>query len=349
MQVVTTTTGSVTSPRSSPSLKQHPAQANAPDVGGETLAEAFAAWRVDQVSERSCDDTAGQRIEAIERLGRYAGGDPRYLAGQKVREWVARVPAQNSKNLYGRHAKTWFTWLHATGRRPDNPLAGYHVPRAQQGVPRPIGTDQLTQALMHATGRLFAWLILAAYMGLRCFEIAKLRGEDFSDGRLTVLGKNGKIRVLPVHPAVKPLIRAYPRRGYWFPSSRHKSGHVSSRSVSRRGSAFLKAHEIDRTMHTLRHWFGTRVVRAKGIRVGQVLLGHSKPETTALYALVEDDDREAAILALPDLTGPAAADRGGGHTWTGAEAESVRGLDARRTAYGAGLERHSEGRQPQGA
>jgi len=55
-------------------------------------------------------------------------------------------------------------------------------------------------------------------------------------------------------------------------------------------------------MHTLRHCFATHLLEQKvDIRVIQVLLGHQKLETTALYAQVATDLLREVISPLESL------------------------------------------------
>jgi len=56
------------------------------------------------------------------------------------------------------------------------------------------------------------------------------------------------------------------------------------------------------SMHTLRHSFATHLLEQKvDIRVIQVLLGHQKLETTALYAQVATDLLREVISPLERL------------------------------------------------
>jgi integrase/recombinase XerC len=53
------------------------------------------------------------------------------------------------------------------------------------------------------------------------------------------------------------------------------------------------------TTHSCRHRFATRAYAGThDLRAVQLLLGHSKPETTARYVAVAHDDLLAAVLAV---------------------------------------------------
>jgi site-specific recombinase XerD len=54
--------------------------------------------------------------------------------------------------------------------------------------------------------------------------------------------------------------------------------------------------------HSLRHSAITFVVRAAGLRVGQVWAGHSTPVLTARYAHVDQEDLDRALNGLPDFS-----------------------------------------------
>jgi site-specific recombinase XerD len=79
---------------------------------------------------------------------------------------------------------------------------------------------------------------------------------------------------------------------------------VSTRQLNRAIHAAADAAQIDKrvSMHTLRHSFATHLLEQKvDIRVIQVLLGHKKLETTALYAQVATDLLREVISPLERL------------------------------------------------
>ena len=79
---------------------------------------------------------------------------------------------------------------------------------------------------------------------------------------------------------------------------------LSSRQLNRAIKAAAAAAGIDKriSMHTLRHSFATYLLEQKvDIRVIQVLLGHKKLDTTALYTQVATDILREVVSPLEKL------------------------------------------------
>jgi site-specific recombinase XerD len=79
---------------------------------------------------------------------------------------------------------------------------------------------------------------------------------------------------------------------------------LTARQLNRAIHAAADAAKIDKrvTMHTLRHSFATHLLEQKvDIRLIQVLLGHKKLETTALYAQVATDILREVVSPLEKL------------------------------------------------
>jgi integrase/recombinase XerD len=79
---------------------------------------------------------------------------------------------------------------------------------------------------------------------------------------------------------------------------------LSTRQLNRAIHAAAEAAGIDKrvSMHTLRNSFDTHLLEQKvDIRVIQVMLGHKKLETTALYAQVATDILREVVSPLESL------------------------------------------------
>jgi integrase/recombinase XerD len=88
-------------------------------------------------------------------------------------------------------------------------------------------------------------------------------------------------------------------QGWLFPGQ-NRVNPLTTRQLNRACRAAAQLAELDKpvSLHTLRHSFATHLLEQKiDIRVIQVLLGHKKLDTTALYTRV-------AIKALGEVTSP---------------------------------------------
>jgi integrase/recombinase XerD len=275
----------------------------------EGIEIVYEQWEVEQASRGCSDATIAQRKECIQRLARWSGrrgtgDDPRHLSTDTVKAWLARRNlSANSRNVYGRHCSDFYSWLETTGRIDQSPMRDVKIARPAKGMPKPIGSEDTATALRAAPKqRLRDWLVLMRRQGLRCAEVAAIRGEDFHGGRQVVLGKGNKLRMVPVHPDVAELVQRYPRRGWWFPSRRRPGDHLHPTTVSNQVNAFLHELGIRETAHGGRHGYATDLLEAGAdLRTVQELLGHASLISTEIYTKVTDFRRNAAVASLPSL------------------------------------------------
>lgn len=274
----------------------------------EAIDLVYDRWAVEQAARGNTDTTITQRRECIERLATWSsqrgkGNDTRKLPPNTLKEYLAqRHFSANTKNLYGRHCKDWYEFLEKTGRIARSPMRDVTVPRRSRGIPHPMGDQDTVIALNAADEEVRDWLVLMRRQGLRCCEVATVRGEDFAGGRQMVLGKGNKFRSVPIHPDVAELVKRYPRRGWWFPSDRTEEGHECPRYLSNRTNVFLHKLGIRESAHGGRHAYATDLLEAGAdLRTVQELLGHASLTSTEVYTQVTDQRRTAAVLALPSL------------------------------------------------
>ena len=122
-------------------------------------------------------------------------------------------------------------------------------------------------------------------------------------------GKGRKDRHAMLSPQLLELLRAWWREGRrrnlllpggWLFPGRNPVEPLSARQLCRVVSAAAQAAGIKKRVspHTLRHSFATHLLEQNvDIRVIQVLLGHAKLETTALYTRV-------AVNTIRDVKSP---------------------------------------------
>lgn len=197
---------------------------------------------------------------------------------------------KSARSVYRR----FFSWLKASGAIDRSPAARLEPVRVPQGAARPAPDAVIHAAMVAADDRVTLMLMLAAYAGLRCAEIAQVRASDLDADLLRVKGKGGKTRLVPVVHA-ELLRRLADLDGWAFPGK--TGGHLSPAHVSKLLSRALPGGW---TGHTLRHRMATRAYAGtRDLLAVGAILGHSRPETTQRYVRMPDDAlREAARSAV---------------------------------------------------
>ena len=185
--------------------------------------------------------------------------------------------------------------------------------REPRHLPVVLSPEEVARLLVSATNIKHKALLSLAYAtGLRSSEVVSLKLADIDSDRMIIRveqGKGKKDRYVVLSPNLLQLLREWwrvARKKGWmsagqpwlFPGYRGK--HTSARQLHRIVRLAAGRAGITKRVgvHTLRHSFATHLLEQKtDIRIIQVLLGHKKLDTTALYTRV-------AISALGQVTSP---------------------------------------------
>ncbi|MCV0383385.1 MAG: tyrosine recombinase XerC [Erythrobacter sp.] len=179
-------------------------------------------------------------------------------------------------------------------------------PRLKKGLPRPVTPDDarnLAEEVADQAGEPWigsrdrAVLLLLYGAGLRIAEALSLTGGDLPLGeRITVTGKGGKQRVVPIIPLVRDAVAEYvancpwtiAREGALFRGA--KGGPLSQGMVQKATARARMALGLPATAtpHALRHSFATHLLGAgTDLRSLQELLGHASLGSTQIYTKVD--------------------------------------------------------------
>jgi site-specific recombinase XerD len=190
--------------------------------------------------------------------------------------------------------------------RTDDPTRKLRRPRVHKRKPRPMPVEHVQRALTYASAdpQMLAVLAVIFCCGLRVGEIARLTTDSLEPtpdgGRLFVIGKGNKDRLVPVPPLVMDLLRPLPRgSGPLFPrpsDGKHHSANGMSSTVNR----FLHQEcAIPQTAHRGRARFATDFhERERSVLILAEVLGHSDVSTTMLYTEVDADQAVAPMAAI---------------------------------------------------
>jgi integrase/recombinase XerD len=178
-------------------------------------------------------------------------------------------------------------------------------------VPVVLSPDEVRRMLEAAPGLKYKAALSVAYgAGLRVSEVASLKVSDVDSKRMLIRveqGKGGKDRHAMLSPVLLELLREWWKvsrsRGWLFPG-RDPVQPITTRQLTRACHRAAQAAEITKcvTPHTLRHSFATHLLEQNvDIRVIQVLLGHAKLDTTALYTRVATNMIREVVSPLDHL------------------------------------------------
>lgn len=266
----------------------------------------FDRWQRDLRGLRP--NTVRSRHDVLHRVSTYIGKRLRDATEGDLLRWerdqVAGHAAE-TRRCYVAHVRAFYRWAVLTGIVGAAPTSRLTTPKITQGMPRPIPDEDLRRAVATARPKMRLQMLLAAFCGLRCQEVAGIHWSDLQkDGEQTVLlvreGKGGKERVVPVPQVVLDAMvgPVAPRRsGPMFYGE--DAAQIDARSVSSSINRFFQRHGMNYTAHQLRHRYATTIYRlSKDIRLTQELLGHGSPTTTARYAAYDKSQTVDMVAAM---------------------------------------------------
>ena len=233
----------------------------------------------------------------------------RYLASLGTRKLARATIARKAAAL-----RCYFSWQVRQGHLGSDPARSLRAPSGGGRLPRVLSSGEMTSLLDVPSGspvdrRDLAVLEVLYAAGLRVSELCGLdRGDVDLRGRtVTVLGKGGKQRRVPIHDAAVAALRA------WFEDGRDAmEGPKEAAFVTRRG-ARLGPRDVRRILdrrsaspthpHALRHTYATHLLDGGAdLRSVQELLGHKSLTTTQIYTHVST----AGLLAAYERAHPRA-------------------------------------------
>ena len=251
-------------------------------------------------------------VQRVKDFARFLGRSPDTAKPEDVRGFQLHLVSSGAGipkiNTTISALRFFFT---VTLDRPDlgRHLSAMHKPRK---VPVVLSTEEVARFLEAAPGVKYKAAFSVAYgAGLRVSEVASLKVSDIDSKRMMLRieqGKGRKDRYAMLSPKLLELLRDWYRlalpRGWLFPG-RDPVTPMTTRQLNRACHAAAELAEIKKrvTPHTLRHSFATHLLEQNiDIRVIQVLLGHSRLDTTALYTRVATNTIREIMSPLDRLT-----------------------------------------------
>ncbi len=259
----------------------------------------------------------------LAKLAELAGATPPdKLVGADLRRFVAKLHGAGLGGAtLARTLSAWrgfYRWLGAQGLVGANPAVGIRAPKRPRRLPKALAPDQAVQLAAHDTDgsplalRDRAMVELLYSSGLRLAELVSLdwrcfpaQGRqpaskswiDLDSNEVTVTGKGGKTRAVPIGAAAAQALRDWLAARATLPRADERALFISARGAriaprSVQSRLALLARRLGLGVHVhphvLRHSMASHVLQSSGdLRAVQELLGHANIATTQIYTKLD--------------------------------------------------------------
>jgi site-specific recombinase XerD len=261
----------------------------------------------DMTARRLSEATQKDYVRNVRNFTAFLGRSPDIATSEDLRRFQLHMAQQQvspwSINAAIAALRFFFT---VTLEKPDlvRPLRIVNEPRK---APVVLSREEVARLLEAAPGLKYKAALSVAYgAGLRVSEVANLKVSDIDSERMTLRveqGKGQRDRYVMLSPQLLELLRDWWRASrpqVWLFPGQNPINPMTPRQLNRAVHAAKDLAGISKRVspHTLRHSFATHLLeQGVDIRVIQVLLGHAKLETTALYTRV-------AVNTVRDIKSP---------------------------------------------
>jgi integrase/recombinase XerD len=257
--------------------------------------------RMRKLSEK----TQSHYIRAVRQLAKFLGRAPDAATVEDLRNYQLHLVDRGISPISLNAAITGLKFFFEVTVGDTERMAKMQPVYLPRTLPVILSREEVSRLIAAAGNLKHQTALSVAYgAGLRASEVVALKVGDIDSERMTLRieqGKGHKDRYAMLPPVLLERLRTWWRvaraqgkmlEGGWLFPGLNPIESLSTRQLNRAIHAAARAARIDKrvSMHTLRHSFATHLLEQKvDIRVIQVLLGHKKLDTTALYAQVATD------------------------------------------------------------
>ena len=264
----------------------------------EDIVHPLRRRMIEDMTVRNLDEkTQRGYLRSVRACCRYCSRQPEQLTYEDVRRFQLQLMLSGLSpgSVNGAMVGLRF-FFRVTMKRPE---ALDYIPMAREPQRLPVGMtpQEVARLLEAAPGLKWRTALSVAYgSGLRAAEVVGLKVSDIDSQRMRIRveqGKGRRDRDALLSPHLLRMLRDWwklARPPVWlFPNRLTPFDPVTPRSLNRAFHEAVRKAGIKKpvSLHTLRHCFATHLLEQNvDVRVIQVLLGHRKLETTAVYTHV---------------------------------------------------------------
>jgi integrase/recombinase XerD len=271
----------------------------------------------DMALRKLAPKTQSHYLRAVINLTCFLGRSPDTASPEDLRRYQLHLVETGISSIMLNHTITALRFFFGVTLDRADALAKMSAVREPRKLPVVLSREEVARLIDAAGKPKYQAVLSVAYgAGLRASEVVALKVGDIDSTRMTLRveqGKGRKDRYAMLSPVLLKCLRVWWQAahakgkmldGGWLFPGQNPVNPMSTRQLNRICHMAAVAANIDKrvSMHTLRHSYATHLLEQKvDIRIIQVLLGHKKLETTALYAQVATDVLREVVSPLESL------------------------------------------------
>jgi len=275
----------------------------------------------DMALRKLAPKTQSHYLRAVINLTCFLGRSPDTASPEDLRRYQLHLVETGISSIMLNHTITALRFFFGVTLDRADALAKMSAVREPRKLPVVLSREEVARLIDAAGKPKYQAVLSVAYgAGLRASEVVALKVGDIDSTCMTLRveqGKGRKDRYAMLSPVLLKCLRVWWQAahakgkmldGGWLFPGQNPINPMSTRQLNRICHMAAVAANIDKrvSMHTLRHSYATHLLEQKvDIRIIQVLLGHKKLETTALYAQVATDVLREVVSPLESLRPPA--------------------------------------------
>lgn len=271
----------------------------------------------DMTLRKLSDKTQSAYVRAVRGFTGFLRRRPDTASAEDLRRYQLHLVETGVSPMSVNAAITGLKFFFEVTVERADALAKMSPVRVPHRLPVILSREEVARLIECAGNDKYRAMLSVAYgAGLRASEVVGLKIGDIDSQRMVLRvdqGKGHRDRFAMLSPVLLQTLRLWWRTahvqgtlldGGWLFPGMNRINPLTPRQLNRAIHAAAQAAGIDKrvSMHTLRHSFATHLLEQKvDIRVIQVLLGHKKLETTALYTQVATEILRQVISPLEGL------------------------------------------------
>jgi integrase len=207
---------------------------------------------------------------------------------------LAKNYKASSRNVRLFTIRSFLSWVETIHGIPS---AAKKVEPLKKSPPRQriLSQEEYRKIVKATSGHIKDCIELLANTGLRAAEFMALTKENLNGEFITIIGKGGKRRAIPINRTIKSILENDPTMKFLKSKSNHWLWRLCQKAAKAAGIKPFYPH-------SLRHYFADQL-HINGCPIGTIckLMGHSSPLTTAMIYIHWQDADLAGTTDVLDL------------------------------------------------